>query len=104
VKSDAGSGQYFAEPPLGDGGPGGEGPGLEPQQQPKQHEPSSLPQVADDAQLQSQLHPPRPGHHCADTLVELSVVACPADPSSERSAERESDMLKAESRSSVLCS
>lgn len=102
MKSDAGSGQYFAEPPLGEGGPGGDGPGLEPQQQPKQHEPSSCPQVADDAQPQSQLHPPRPEHHCADTLVEFPGVACTADPKSERSAARVNDMLEAVSQRCVL--
>ena len=99
MKSDAGSGQYFAEPPLGEGGPG-----TEPQQQPWQHEPSSWPHVADDAQPQSQLHPPRPEHHCADTLVELTGVARPVEPNRERSAARVSDMLKAESQSSVFYS
>merc|ERR1712217_997165 len=39
------------------------------QQHPKQHEPSSLPQLADDAQPQSQLHPPRPGQVLGGAFV-----------------------------------
>merc|ERR1712032_1468551 len=41
------------------------------QQHPKQHEPSSFPQVVDDAQSQSHLHPPRSGQ-----VVRGAFVVC----------------------------